>query len=152
MMARRLQPEIPIGLEKVYRRFERWRSSHHRRRLPIPEKLWLAAAETARKKSSRPIRFPVVCFCFGAGEPVTPNFPDACRHVLETLAAVYHHDALAQKHGLSPEERLLLHQQRSGNRRAPRPPRAKTTGRATQHADWDSNLTQTLHNLYSTPE
>lgn len=45
---------------------------------------------------------------------VTPNFPEACRHVLEALGEVYHHDALAQKHGLSPDERLLLHQQRSG--------------------------------------
>lgn len=45
---------------------------------------------------------------------VTPNFPEACRHVLEALAEVYHHDALAHKHGLSPDERLLLHQQRSG--------------------------------------
>jgi hypothetical protein len=44
---------------------------------------------------------------------VTPNFPEACRHVLEALAEVYHHDALAQKHGLSPDDRLLLHQQRS---------------------------------------
>ena len=45
---------------------------------------------------------------------VTPNFPDACRHVLEALGEVYHHDALAHKHGLSPEERLLFHQQRTG--------------------------------------
>ena len=45
---------------------------------------------------------------------VTPNFPEACRHVLEALAEVYHYDALAQKHGLSPDDRLLLHQQRSG--------------------------------------
>jgi len=45
---------------------------------------------------------------------VTPNFPEACRHVLEALGEVYHHDALADKRGLSPEERLLFHQQRSG--------------------------------------
>jgi transposase len=45
---------------------------------------------------------------------VTPNFPDACRHVLETLGEVYHHDGLARKHKLSPEERLLYHQQHSG--------------------------------------
>lgn len=44
---------------------------------------------------------------------VTPNFPDACRHVLEALAEVYHHDELARKNRLSPEERLLFHQQRS---------------------------------------
>jgi transposase len=45
---------------------------------------------------------------------VTPNFPDACRHVLEALGKVYYQDALAQKHKLSPEERLLDHQQHSG--------------------------------------
>src|SRR6267378_868501 len=45
---------------------------------------------------------------------VTPNFPEACRHVLEALAAVYNHDALAQERSLSPEERLLFHQQHSG--------------------------------------
>jgi transposase len=45
---------------------------------------------------------------------VTQNFPEACKHVLEALAEVYHHDGLAHKHGLSPAERLLFHQQRSG--------------------------------------
>lgn len=44
---------------------------------------------------------------------VTPNFPDACRHVLEALGEVYHHDELAQQHRLSPEQRLLFHQQHS---------------------------------------
>jgi transposase len=44
---------------------------------------------------------------------VTPNFPEACRHVLEALGDVYHHDALAHKLGLSPAERLLFHQQHS---------------------------------------
>jgi transposase len=45
---------------------------------------------------------------------VTPNFPEACRHVLETLAEVYRHDAAARDAGLSAEERLRLHQARSG--------------------------------------
>ena len=45
---------------------------------------------------------------------VTPNFPDACRYVLESLGAVYHHDALARKNKLSPEERLAFHHQHSG--------------------------------------
>ena len=45
---------------------------------------------------------------------VTPNFPDACRHVLEALGEIYHHDDLARKNNLSPEERLIFHQQRSG--------------------------------------
>ncbi len=41
-------PDIPHNLRKVYRRFERWRSAHTGR-LPIPERLWAAAAELARE-------------------------------------------------------------------------------------------------------
>src|SRR5215813_5975326 len=48
-MARRRQRDIPIGMEKVWRRFERWRKSHQRGRRRIPEKLWMAATETARQ-------------------------------------------------------------------------------------------------------
>ncbi len=45
---------------------------------------------------------------------VAPNFPEECRHVLETLAEVYRHDAEARDAGLSAEERLRWHQARSG--------------------------------------
>ena len=47
-MATKTQPEIPVGMERIYRRFERWRMSH-RGRLPIPAPLWAAAAEVARE-------------------------------------------------------------------------------------------------------
>ncbi len=40
--------EIPVGMRRVCRRFERWRKGHHTR-LPIPEALWAAAAEVARE-------------------------------------------------------------------------------------------------------
>jgi len=43
-MARR--SDLPIKMRKVYSRFERWRRSHVGR-LPIPERLWRAAAEVA---------------------------------------------------------------------------------------------------------
>jgi hypothetical protein len=36
--------EIPVGMRKVCRRFERWRAGP-KARLPIPEALWSAAAE-----------------------------------------------------------------------------------------------------------
>jgi hypothetical protein len=39
--------EIPDGMRRVCRRFERWREGH-KARLPIPEALWTAAAEAAR--------------------------------------------------------------------------------------------------------
>jgi len=44
---------------------------------------------------------------------VTANFPQACRFVLESLGEVYGNDAVAQAQGLSPEERLHLHQAES---------------------------------------
>jgi len=45
---------------------------------------------------------------------VVENFPQECRYVLLTLREVYLNDALARAQSLSPQERLLLHQQRSG--------------------------------------
>ena len=45
---------------------------------------------------------------------VTPSFPAECRHILETLRAVYHHDADARAQGLSSEARLVFHQAHSG--------------------------------------
>ena len=45
---------------------------------------------------------------------VTPNFPQECRFVLETLGEVYGYDAQAEELGLSPEERLRFHQEHSG--------------------------------------
>jgi hypothetical protein len=44
---------------------------------------------------------------------VTPNFPQECRYVLETLGEVYRNDAVAQQQGLAPEERLRYHQAQS---------------------------------------
>jgi len=42
------QLEIPAGMQRVCRRFERWREGR-KARLPIPEALWAAAAEAARE-------------------------------------------------------------------------------------------------------
>lgn len=44
---------------------------------------------------------------------VTPNFPQECRFVLETLGEVYGYDAQAEEQGLSPEKRLQFHQEHS---------------------------------------
>ena len=40
--------EIPVEMEKVHRRFERWRKTR-RGRAPIPERLWTEAASLARE-------------------------------------------------------------------------------------------------------
>jgi len=44
---------------------------------------------------------------------VAANFPEACRYVLETLGSVYKYDAEARAAKLSPQARLLFHQQHS---------------------------------------
>jgi transposase len=44
---------------------------------------------------------------------VADNFPSECRYVLEMLGQVYGHDAEAYERGLTPDERLRLHQERS---------------------------------------
>ena len=44
---------------------------------------------------------------------VAANFPEACRYVLETLGSVYKYDAEARAAKLSPQDRLLFHQQHS---------------------------------------
>jgi transposase len=44
---------------------------------------------------------------------VYDRFPEPCRHLLESLAVVYHNDALAREQGLSPEARLRFHQETS---------------------------------------
>ncbi len=45
---------------------------------------------------------------------VASNFPSECRYVLEALGEIYHHDELAREQGLTPEQRLYLHQTHSG--------------------------------------
>ena len=44
----RESPDIPRNMQKVLRRFERWRSAHTGR-WPIPQRLWTAAVELARE-------------------------------------------------------------------------------------------------------
>jgi transposase len=44
---------------------------------------------------------------------VYDRFPEQCRHLLETLAVIYHNDAVARERELSPEARLQFHQQES---------------------------------------
>ena len=60
----------------------------------------------------------LIAYCLAHGRrqfvDVADNFPDECRHVLETLGAVYGVDAEAREQGLSWEARLQLHQQKSG--------------------------------------
>jgi transposase len=45
---------------------------------------------------------------------VLTDFPDQCRHVIETLRDVYHNDSIAAARGMSPDERLAWHRKTSG--------------------------------------
>jgi len=45
---------------------------------------------------------------------VADRFPEECRHVLESLAVIYHNDELTRQRNLSPQERLVFHQAESG--------------------------------------
>jgi hypothetical protein len=45
---------------------------------------------------------------------VTPNFPQECQFVLESLGEVYGYDEAARAQGMSPEQRLHFHQEHSG--------------------------------------
>ena len=47
-MPNKSREDIPIGMEKVYRRLESWRRTR-RGRQPIPASLWAAAAAEARE-------------------------------------------------------------------------------------------------------
>jgi hypothetical protein len=59
----------------------------------------------------------IVAHCLAHGRrrfvDVAEQFPAACQHVLESLAVVYHNDALSRQRSLSPEERLEFHQAES---------------------------------------
>src|ERR1019366_5552271 len=57
---------------------------------------------------------------------IAQNFPAECRHVLESLAEVYKHDAQAKDAGLSPEARLRFHQEHSQPVCPPPPPGSGT--------------------------
>jgi transposase len=60
----------------------------------------------------------LLAYCLSHGRrqfvDIAPNFPEECRYVLEALGEVYYSDSLSREQKLSPEERLLFHQEHSG--------------------------------------
>jgi transposase len=60
----------------------------------------------------------IVAHCMAHGRrrfvEVADRFPDECRHVLESLAVIYHNDAIARERKLSPSARRHFHQAESG--------------------------------------
>jgi transposase len=60
----------------------------------------------------------IVAHCLAHGRrrfvEVADRFPEECRFVLESLAVVYHNDAIARQRKLSPSARRRFHQAQSG--------------------------------------
>jgi transposase len=80
--------------------------------LPMP----IQMSDALSRNAPKPIKLLVAnCLAHGRRQfvQITPNFPEECRHVLETLGEVYHQDRLARERGLSRVERLHFHPQHS---------------------------------------
>lgn len=71
----------------------------------------------ALSRNTSPAFDSIVANCLAHGRRrfvnVVDNFPSECRHVLETLGAVYKNDAAAKKQQMTPEQRLEFHQTES---------------------------------------
>jgi hypothetical protein len=56
----------------------------------------------------------LLCNCLAHGRrgfvDIIDNFPDQCRHVIEAIGKIYHHDAITKEEEMSPEARLHYHQ------------------------------------------
>jgi transposase len=80
--------------------------------LPAP----IQMSDALSRNAPKPIKVLVAnCLAHGRRQfvKITPNFPEACQHVLEALGEIYEHERLAREDGLSPIERLHFHQQHS---------------------------------------
>lgn len=87
-----------------------------RTELPSPIQMCDALSRNVPRLSSGVEILLANCLAHGRRQfvEVAENFPNECRYVLEMLGQVYGHDAEAQQRGLTPDERLRLHQDRSG--------------------------------------
>ena len=80
--------------------------------LPTPIQMCDALSRNAPKGF---VRLLANCLCHGRREfvKIIEDFPDKCRHVLETLRVIYKNDAITRKRGMSKEDRLTFHRQNS---------------------------------------
>ena len=83
--------------------------------LPSPIQMCDALSRNVPKLSAGVEILLANCLAHGRRQfvEVAENFPDQCRYVLQLLGQVYGHDAEARERGLTPDERLRLHQHRS---------------------------------------
>jgi transposase len=87
-----------------------------RAELPSPIQMCDALSRNVPRLSSGVEILLANCLAHGRRQfvEVAENFPNECRYVLEMLGQVYGHDAEARERGLTPDERLRFHQDRSG--------------------------------------
>jgi transposase len=83
--------------------------------LPSPIQMCDALSRNAPKLGAGVEILLANCLAHGRRQfvEVAGNFPDECRYVLEMLGQVYGNDAESRERGLSPEQRLGLHRERS---------------------------------------
>ncbi len=88
---------------------------HRAAGLAAPIRMSDALARNAPKLSDGVEELIANCLAHGRRQfvEVLANFPEECRHVLESLGAVYRNDAIAREQKMSPEQRLRFHQQHS---------------------------------------
>lgn len=59
----------------------------------------------------------LIALCLAHGRrnfvKIVESFPEECRHVIRSIATVYHHDSISQALGQDPMERLAFHQEQS---------------------------------------
>lgn len=81
--------------------------------LPTPIQMCDALSRNAPKGFRRLLGN---CLCHGRREfiKLIEDFPDQCRHVLETVRDIYQNEALSKEQSMSKEDRLLFHQKHSG--------------------------------------
>jgi YD repeat-containing protein len=86
-----------------------------RAELPSPIQMCDALSRNVQKLPAGAEILLANCLAHGRRQfvEVAENFPNECRYVLEMLGQVYGHDAEARECGLTPDERLRLHQERS---------------------------------------
>ena len=89
--------------------------THRAAGLAAPIRMSDALARNAPKLSEEVELLVANCLAHGRRQfvEVLTNFPEECRHVLESLGAVYRNDAMSREQKMSPEERLRFHQQHS---------------------------------------
>jgi hypothetical protein len=83
--------------------------------LAAPIRMSDALARNAPKLSEDMELLVANCLAHGRRKfvEVLTNLPEECRHVLESLGAVYRNAAMAREQKMTPEERLRFHQQHS---------------------------------------